>query len=67
LAQATPNDVKAFFATSFILPKNGNFYTVLLSVNQGRGLDAPTNTVIEKAGGIYVVIGATPNTFRELE
>jgi len=30
-------------------------------------LDAPTNSEIEKAGGVYVIIGATPTTFRELD
>jgi hypothetical protein len=30
-------------------------------------LDAPTNSEIEKAGGVYIIIGATPTTFREFE
>ena len=39
----------------------------MLSVKQGRGLDIPTSSVIEKAGGIYVVIAVLPKTFREIE
>jgi hypothetical protein len=38
-----------------------------LSVKQGRGLDIPTSSAIEKAGGIYVVIAVLPKTFREAE
>jgi hypothetical protein len=67
LAQAEPTDIKAFFTTCFTTPQNGHFFTALLSASQGRGLDAPTNSAIEKLGGVYVVIGATPTTFRELD
>ena len=39
----------------------------LLNAKQGRGLDIPTSTAIEDAGGVYIIIGVTPQSFRELE
>jgi hypothetical protein len=38
----------------------------VLSIQQGRGIDAPTNKTIEEQGGIATVIGATPSSAREL-
>lgn len=67
LAETTPTSVISLLSSSVIAPQNGRYNTFILNVKQGRGLDVPTSTAIEKAGGVYIVIAVLPRTFRELE
>lgn len=64
LATAEPENVKAFLQDTMTVSHNGKYYAVILSVNQGRGLDILTTSVIEKMGGLYVTIAFPPENRR---
>lgn len=62
-----PEQVDTFINESFLKKQELYYYTCLLNENQGRGLDAPTNSEIEDNGGITTIIAKVPRSYQEFD
>jgi hypothetical protein len=49
--------------TVFTKKQWGKYPVFIINDTQGRGLDFPSSTEIEEAGGVFLIIAKLPNSF----
>jgi hypothetical protein len=49
--------------TVFTKKQGGKYPVFIINDTQGRGLDFPSSTEIEEAGGVFLIIAKLPNSF----
>jgi hypothetical protein len=47
--------------------KEGKYPVFIINDAQGRGLDFPSSTEIEDAGGVFLIIAKLPNSFLQFK
>ena len=53
--------------TIFTRKQGGKYPTFIINDAQGRGLDFPSSTEIEEAGGVFLIVAKLPSSFLQFK